>query len=94
MYLECINYAESDSDFGLIGNIDETLLTTNGIDKNVIKSFKGSPSRPQVQTVLISSESYGNHFIQVKFRKDGSNNRYNDTLQFKVAFSDNSGAVG
>lgn len=93
VYLECINYAESNYDFGLIGNIDEELLTTMSEDTNVIKNFKGSSS-PTVQVVLISSESYGNHFIQVKFRKDGSQNNYNDSLQFRVVFSDSSGAVG
>lgn len=93
VYLECINYGEPNYDFGLISNIDETLLTTKAIDTNVIKNFKGSSSS-KVQVVLISSESYGNHFIQVKFRKDESTNNGKDTLQFKVVFSDSSGAVG
>ena len=80
----CINYAESNYDFGLLGNVDSALGTTNTVDSSVAKSFKGS-SQAGTQTYTYSNVAAGTHFIDVKFRKDSSVNSNNDSLQFKVA---------
>lgn len=85
LYLDCINYAEANYDFGILSNIDSTLTTTNTEDTTRFKSFKGSSSA-SVQTVDYGVVAAGEHFIYVKFRKDGSGNANNDTLQFKVRF--------
>lgn len=79
----CINYAESNYDYGLLGNVDTALTLSTSADSNVAKSFKGS-SQSAVQTFVYSIDTEGEHFIDVKFRKDGSVNKNNDTLQFTV----------
>ena len=79
----CINYAESNYDYGLLGNVDTALTLSANADSNVAKSFKGS-SQSTVQTFVYSIDTEGEHFIDVKFRKDGSVNNNNDTLQFTV----------
>lgn len=78
----CINYAEDNYDYGLLGNVDTALTLNASADSNVAKSFKGS-SQSAVQTFAYSIEE-GEHFIDVKYRKDGSVNKNNDTLQFTV----------
>lgn len=79
----CINYAESNYDYGLLGNVDTALTLSASADGNVAKSFKGS-SQSTVQTFAYSINTEGEHFIDVKFIKDGSVNNNNDTLQFTV----------
>ena len=80
---DCINYAESNYDYGLFSNVNTTLTANYSADSaNVFANFYGK-SNSYVQTV-----NYGaiNGFVYVKFRKDSSQNNYNDTLQFKVRF--------
>lgn len=85
--LSCINYAESNYDFGILSNIDTTLTASSSADStNVKKSFQGSSSS-SVQTVTYTNVSAGEHYIYIKYRKDGSVNSNNDSLQFKVSYS-------
>lgn len=85
IYLDCINYAETNYDYGLIGKLDTALSASTTVDDSskLMKNFKGSSSS---STVRIGPfyVSEGTHFIDVKFRKDSSGNSYNDTLKFKV----------
>lgn len=82
----CINYAEANFDFGILSILDNTLLLSNTVDTtNVAKSFKGS-SMSTVQTFAYTVP-VGEHFVYVKFRKDDSGNKNNDTFQFKVVLS-------
>lgn len=78
----CINYAENNYDYGLLGNVDTALALSASADNNVAKNFKGS-SQSTVQTFIYIIEE-GEHFIDVKYRKDGSVNKYNDSFQFKI----------
>ena len=82
----CINYAESNYDFGLLGKVDSALGTTNKVDSSVAKSFKGS-SQSGTQTYTYSNVAAGEHFIDVKFRKDSSASSNNDSLQFKITIA-------
>ena len=82
----CINYAESNYDFGLLGNVDSALGTTNTVDSSVAKSFKGL-SQSGTQTYTYSNVAAGEHFIDVKFRKDSSASSNNDSLQFKITIA-------
>lgn len=85
---KCINYAETNYDFGLLGVIDKEQNTGySDTSTNVAKSFKGS-STPSVQTYTYTNVAAGNHFIDVKFRKDGSNSSNNDSLQFTVEITE------
>lgn len=81
--LQCISNGENNYDFGILSTINNTLSAKNTIDSaNVKKSFKGSSST-SVQSVSYSGVKVGD-YIYVKYRKDGSVNSGNDTLQFKV----------
>lgn len=86
MALDCINYAEGGWDYGILSNLDTTLTLSSNADSstNVYKSFKSSNS-PAVQQVTYEIPS-GEHFIYIKFIKDGSGTQNNDSLQFKVNF--------
>lgn len=81
----CINYAEANYDYGVIGNVD-TELSITGIDdtsSNIAKSFKDSNSSSvQTYRMVISS---GEHFVYVKYRKDSSKDENDDVFKFKVS---------
>ena len=81
--LQCISYGENNYDFGILSTINNTLEASNKIDSaNVKKSFKGAASS-SVQNVAYSGVKVGD-YIYVKYRKDTSVNKNNDSLQFKV----------
>lgn len=79
----CINYAESNYDYGVLGKLDTALNTTTNTDSTYEKSFKGS-SQSGTQTYTYTSVAMGEHFIDVKYVKDGSQSSGNDSLQFKI----------
>lgn len=84
LYLDCINYAETNYDFGILSEVDKTLQMSYTADStNVKRSFKGSSSA-NVQTVDYGSIVKGSHYIYIKFIKDMSTSSNNDSLQFKV----------
>lgn len=84
--LQCISNGENNYDFGILSTINNTLEASNKIDTtNVKKSFKGSSST-SVQSVSYSGVKVGD-YIYVKYRKDGSVNNGNDSLQFKVVYN-------
>lgn len=83
----CINYAEGAWDFGILSVLDKTLATSAYADTgNVQKSFKGS-SMSTVQKVEYTVPA-GEHFVYVKFYKDGGGSQNNDTLQFNVTLTE------
>lgn len=84
LYLDCINDGESNYDFGILSQVDTTLNLSFVEDSaNVFKSFKGL-SGTEVQTVDYGVPNAGEHFIYVKYKKDGSGDTGSDSLQFKV----------
>ena len=85
---KCINYAESNYDFGLLGVLDAALDTGySDVSTNVAKNFKGSSSA-SVQTYAYTNVAKGDHFIDVKYRKDSSQSSNNDSLQFTVEITE------
>ena len=87
LVLECINSGEPSYDYGIISQPDVQLGESTSDDgatgsTKVFKNFKGESSTNPVQLTIPSDE--GSHFITIKFRKDGSGNNGNDSLQFKV----------
>ena len=81
--LDCINSGESNYDYGIISKIDKILTTDNTVDDStkILKRFNVSSTNVQTVTFTVPS---GEHFIYIKYRKDGSGDNGNDTLQFKV----------
>lgn len=86
VYLDCINYAENNWDYGILSNIDTELSLSNTADASgkIYKNFKGLNSS-SVQTVTYTIPA-GEHFIDIKYLKDTSNSSNNDSLQFKIRF--------
>ena len=87
LVLECINSGDSNYDYGIISQPDVQLGESTSDDgatgsTNVFHNFKGESSTNPVQLTIPSDG--GSHFITIKYRKDGSVNRGNDSLQFKV----------
>ena len=62
---------------------DTALNTTINTDSTYEKSFKGI-SQSGTQTYTYTSVAMGEHFIDVKYVKDGSQSSGNDSLQFKI----------
>lgn len=84
--LDCISYGESNYDFGLISTKNSTLSTGNSEDTtNVLKSFKGLSSS-SLQKVSLGTIKDETAKFYIKYKKDGSSNVGNDTLQFKVVY--------
>lgn len=84
---DCINSGEADFDFGMISKINTTLSTTNDEDSasNLFVNFKGQSST-SVVTKTYPISAVAACFFTLKFRKDGSGDKGNDSLQFKVRF--------
>ena len=82
VYFDCINYGESSYDYGILSKVGSVLSTSSDSDSSSVvhKTFSGSQS-PNIQTV-----EYGgvDGVIYVKYKKDGSVNSNNDSLQFTV----------
>lgn len=87
LYIDCINYAESNYDYGLLSNLDTTLSTSTTADSSskIFYDFKGKQSA-SVVTVDYGEIAAGEHFIYIKFLKDSSQHNNNDSLQFKLRF--------
>ena len=64
IYFDCINYAESNYDFGILSQPNTLLSLTYTVDSSdkIFKSFKGS-SKSSVQTVDYGVLEAGEHFI-------------------------------
>lgn len=83
--IQFINYAEATYDYGIFGNIDVALSSGSTADSNVKLACSTNTynvSTPQTLTYEMES---GEHFIDIKYRKDGSQNSNNDNLQWKIA---------
>lgn len=85
---DVISYGENNYDFGIFSNLNTTLSSSNSEDSSgVYKSFKGLSSA-SVQTVTYNITTSGTYYIYIKYRKDGSANSNNDSLQFKLNTSE------
>lgn len=93
MYVDCINSGEANYDYGILSNVGQTLTLDNMTDDvtgdasiRVHTTFKGK-SMTTVQTATYT-DAYGDCSIYIKFRKDSSGNRDQDSLKFKIRFEE------
>lgn len=84
IYIDCINYGESGYDYGLLSRVNESFSLNISPDGPIYHDFK-SMSIPDIQTVSYTNLS-GDCFITIKYRKDSSNDKNNDSLQFKIRY--------
>lgn len=81
VYLDCINLGEINKDFGIVSEVDVELLKSIEVDSTgVLYSFAEEVSEDPVE--LHFTVPAGNHFITVKFRKDGSGSGAGDYFRF------------
>lgn len=84
LLLKCISDSEVDCDFSILSNIDTPLELSNSIDTiNVYKSFKSNSNNTPI-TIAYPETTVGEHYIYIKYLKDGSESEGKDTFQFKV----------
>ena len=79
-----INYAEGTYDYGIFGNIDSALGTTYTADSNTYLSCAAAAQNTATVQTLTYTMSAGQHYIDVKYRKDQYTDENNDSLQFQV----------
>ena len=83
--LYVINYAEGTYDYGIIGKLDTSLTTTTATTEASNWYWAGSASTANTnseQLVSITIPS-GNHYVDIKFRKDTYTDENNDSLWFR-----------
>ena len=85
MTIQYINYAEATYDYGIFGNIDQALRTTQTVDSNVFYSCSTSNDNTNTVKTLTYNIPAGSHFIDIKYRKDSATDSNNDTLQWKIS---------
>lgn len=85
LYIDCVSDGEGNYDFGIVSNLDCTLALNANSDSgtSVKRNFAGSPDRKE-ETLEFEIPDEEEHFIYLKYRKDGSASRGADSLRFKV----------
>ena len=84
--IKFINYAEETFDYGVFGAVDVALGTTTSTtsDSGAKLICSTSEYNTESEQTLTYEIEEGTHFIDVKYRKDSSEDMNNDTLQFKI----------
>ncbi len=77
--IKYISSGESSYDYAIFSNLDSALQANNMEDTSYFKSAKGEPSTAEKSVTY--SVSSGWHDIYVKYRKDGSVDNGNDSVQ-------------
>lgn len=82
-----INSGESSFDYGIFGQVDKELANSITDDGNTGSTKVKLNCRGQSSTA-VKEITYdipaGEHFIEIKYRKDSSGDQGNDSLQFKI----------
>lgn len=82
-----ISYGESGYDYGIFGQLD-TELANSYADDGATGSAKVKLNCKGQASADVKQVSYdvpaGEHFIEIKYRKDNGGNQGNDSLQFKI----------
>lgn len=92
--IQYINYAEATYDFGVFGNIDNTLSNTyysagSGGATITDSSYKLACNTSTYNTSSVQTLTYeipsGQHYIYIKYSKDDGTSSNNDSLQWKIS---------
>ena len=86
LYVDCIGQGETNCDFGIVSNLDCTLQSNTNADSGatVKKSFVGYGSYNM--TLEYDIDDTEEHFIYLKYRKDGSVHTGTDNFKFRIRF--------
>lgn len=82
-----INSGESDFDYGIFGNVDQDFSNDNS-DEGATDTTKVKLNCKGQSSVDTKELEYtipaGEHYVYIKYRKDGGSDQGNDSLQFKI----------
>lgn len=92
--IQYINYAEATYDYGIFGRVDTALGTTYTADSNPYLSCGTSTYNTSSVQTLTYDLTAGDHYIDIKYRKDTATNSNNDNLQWKISSIEATGTSG
>lgn len=81
---KAINYAETNYDYGIFGAIDATLSASSAADASNKIFWNGKSQHSASEIEITYQVPAGQHFIYIKYLKDGSTDKNNDCLKFKI----------
>lgn len=84
--LNFVNYAEATYDYGIIGRLDTTLVTTSANTNSATTwmwAGSATTNNTQVEKTTAVTIPTGYHYIDIKFRKDDATAAGNDAFWFK-----------
>ncbi|MBQ3989714.1 MAG: hypothetical protein II630_02630, partial [Bacteroidales bacterium] len=84
--LNFVNYAEATYDYGIIGRLDTTLVTTSANTNSATTwmwAGSATTNNTQVEKTTAVTIPTGYHYIDIKFRKDDATSSNNDAFWFK-----------
>ena len=86
LYVDCMGQGETNCDFGIVSNLDCTLQSNTNVDSGVAvkKSFVGYGTYNM--TLEYDVDDTEEHFIYLKYRKDGSVHTGSDNFKFRIRF--------
>lgn len=82
--IEYINYAEATYDYGIFGRVDTALSTSYTADSNAYLACSSNSYNTSIPQTLTYTVSAGNHYIDIKYRKDTATDSNNDDLRWKI----------
>lgn len=85
LQLKYVNSGESNYDYGTISKIDTDLGMSTSDDSSTLYAgfFKGASST-DTKTLSLGAVTAGEHYITIKYRKDGSGDTNNDSLRLMM----------
>lgn len=72
-----ISYGEDNYDYGM--------YYLNKADGTNVKKNENLGSSPDAKTIYFENLALGDYYLEVRYKKDGSGNKYNDSLKVKAA---------
>lgn len=72
-----ISYGEENYDYGM--------YYLNKADGTNVKKNENLGSSPDAKTIYFENLALGDYYLEVRYKKDGSGNKYNDSLKVKAA---------
>lgn len=86
LYVDCTGQGEANYDYGIVSKLDTVLSSSNSVDNASLlqRNFYGLGT--YTETVEFDVDDEEEHFIYIKYRKDGSGNVGQDYMKFKIRF--------
>ena len=86
--VEFVNHAEAGYDYGVFGKLDRSLSTTSSSSDDPLLSCNDSDRNVSRIQRLTYNVPAGDHYFDVKFRKDSSQSSNADSLCFRAFFDE------